>query len=134
MPNTRQATCHCGQLRVVCEGDPVRVSMCHCLLCQRRTGSVFGVQARFKQEQVRVEGARKEYRRVGDTNTPVTLYFCPECGSTVYWELSGLPGFVAVAVGAFSDPSFPHPTVSVYGLRRHPWALTPEGMIQENWD
>jgi hypothetical protein len=39
------------------------------------------------------------------------------------WELSGAPGFVAVAVGAFADPDFPPPHVSVYEERQHPWAL-----------
>lgn len=50
---TRRATCTCGQLGVDCEGDPVRVSVCHCLPCQQRTGSAFGVQARFARAQVR---------------------------------------------------------------------------------
>jgi hypothetical protein len=45
------------------------------------------------------------------------------CGATVYWEPSALPDFLSVAVGAFADPSFPAPTVSVYEIRRHAWAL-----------
>ncbi len=49
------------------------------------------------------------------------VHFCPACGSTVYWEPEGLPGFVAVAVGAFADASFPPPTFSVYEARCHPW-------------
>jgi hypothetical protein len=46
--STRHAACSCEQLRLTVEGEPVRVSIiCHCLACQRRTGSVFGVQARI---------------------------------------------------------------------------------------
>jgi hypothetical protein len=48
--NTRTASCSCGQLTVVTAGDPIRVSVCHCLACQRRTGSVFGAQARFARK------------------------------------------------------------------------------------
>ena len=44
---TRTATCRCGQLRAECQGEPVRVSVCHCLDCQKRTGSVFAAQARW---------------------------------------------------------------------------------------
>ena len=44
---TRHAACHCGQLRLDVEGDPLWVSLCHCLACQRRTGSAFGMQAGF---------------------------------------------------------------------------------------
>ena len=51
----RRAACSCGQLSTV-EGDPVPISMCHCLACQRRTGSAFGIQARFPAERVRIDG------------------------------------------------------------------------------
>lgn len=44
---TRTASCSCGQLQIEVQGEPVRVSVCHCLACQRRTGSLFGEQARF---------------------------------------------------------------------------------------
>ena len=44
----------------------MRISMCHCLACQRRTGSAFGVQARFPKERVRIEGCSKEYVRISD--------------------------------------------------------------------
>lgn len=123
---TRRAFCSCGQLQLVCAGEPVRVSMCHCLACQRRTGSVYGVQARFRREDISIEGRFTQYVRVADSGNSVTFHFCPECGATVYWELSALPGFVGVAVGAFADPSFPAPKISVYEQRRHPWALPSE--------
>jgi len=47
------------------------------------------------------------------------------CASIVYYELDGVPGFVMVPVGAFADPTFPPPTVSIYEVRRHPWAVMP---------
>ncbi len=123
----RRASCSCGQLHLVCEGEPVRVSMCHCLECQRRTGSVFGVQARFPRAAVTaIEGRSTQFTRVGDSGNPVTFHFCPVCGSTVYYEIGDLPGFIGVAVGAFADPSFPAPKISVYEERRHSWALPGE--------
>ena len=61
---TYRASCGCGQLQLACEGEPVRISMCHCLACQRRTGSVFGVQARFPRDQVTVvEGRSAQFSR-----------------------------------------------------------------------
>ena len=48
----REAACSCGQLRVAVEGEPVRISMCHCLACQRQTGSAFSMQARYPNERV----------------------------------------------------------------------------------
>lgn len=119
----RVATCVCGQLRLEVQGEPARVSMCHCFDCQRRTGSAYGVQARFAREQVSVEGEHEVYERTGDSGGTVTMSFCPRCGSTVFWELDGMPGAIAIAVGAFADPSFPAPTFSVYEDRAHAWAM-----------
>ena len=120
---TRVASCSCGQLRLTCEGEPVRISMCHCLECQKRTGNVFATQARFAREYVRIEGRATQWRRLGDSGEGATFNFCPVCASTVYWEPTGAPGFVTVAVGAFADPSFPPPRVSIYEERQHQWAL-----------
>jgi len=129
----RKASCSCGKLELTCAGDPVRVSMCHCLECQKRTGSIFGTQARYGRSQVTVEGKSSEYVRVGDEGTRITLHFCPICGSTVFWRMEGMDQFVAVAVGAFADPNFPTPSFSVYGARRHGWAVMP-GLEVEEWD
>ena len=122
---TRQAACNCGQLRLSIEGEPVRVSMCHCLECQRRTGAVISNQARFRREQITVTGAATEYRRSSDSGNALTFRFCPKCGSTVYWEGESFPGLVAVAIGTFADPGFPAPTVSVWEETRHPWVSHP---------
>ncbi|HUJ03610.1 MAG TPA: GFA family protein [Rhizomicrobium sp.] len=120
---SRVASCSCGQLRLACEGEAVRISICHCLECQKRTGSVFATQARFPRAFVTIEGRTTQWMRRGDSGEAAIFHFCPVCGSTVYWEFSGAPEFIAVAVGAFADPNFPPPRVSVYEQRKHPWAL-----------
>jgi len=124
MPN-RLAACSCGQLTARVTGEPVRVSICHCLACQRRTGSPFGQQARFRREHVAVSGASSAYVRVGDEGSRVTFHFCAICGATVYYEPEGLDEFVAIPVGAFADPGFPTPSVSVYESRMHGWIVPP---------
>src|SRR4051812_12946889 len=120
---TRDAACSCGQLRVTATGDPVRISICHCLACQRRTGSAFGFQARFPADDVRISGRHNEYVRTSDESDEQwnTFHFCPHCGGTVFYTTSDWPEVIAVAVGAFADPSFPPPSVSVFESRRHPW-------------
>ena len=122
----RRASCSCGQLTVVCLGEPVRISMCHCLACQRRTGSAFGVQARFPRARVSsLAGHAMQFVRVGDGGGRATFHFCPACGATVYYEADWMPDHIAVPVGAFADPTFPAPTISVYESRRHGWAVMP---------
>ncbi|QPF72614.1 GFA family protein [Roseateles sp. DAIF2] len=123
--NTRIAACSCGQLTATVLGEPARVSICHCLACQRRTGSVFGAQARFSQEQVSADGAASEYLRVGDAGSHARFRFCPNCGSTVYYTVDEMPRVVVIPVGAFAEPGFPGPTFSVYEERMHGWVGLP---------
>ena len=133
-PTERVATCSCGAFRVTCTADPVRTSMCHCHACQKRTGSVFGVQARFPKDCVSFEGPFKEWTRVGESGGKATFQLCPTCGSTVAWTHDGLPDFVAVAVGAFADQTFMAPKVSVYEARRHAWTRMPDLVDIEVFD
>ncbi len=125
---TRTATCVCGQLRAICEGDPPRVSLCNCTHCQRRTVSPYGVGAYFEQEQVTIEGVFKRFRRSSDAGRSVDMAFCPDCGSTVFWELEMMPGRIAVAAGAFADPDFPAPQVAVWTENKYRWVPLPEGV------
>ena len=122
----RSASCTCGQLSATVDGEPVRVSMCHCLACQRRTGSVFGAQARFPSAAVTVSGASSEYVRTGDSSDQIAFHFCPTCGSTVYYTISGSAEHVVIPVGAFADPDFPAPRFSVYEERMHSWVTMPK--------
>lgn len=117
---SRVATCTCGSLVARTEGEPLRVSVCHCLDCQRRSGSAFAAQARFPEENVRIEGATREYVREGSDGS-ATFSFCPNCGVTVFYRRTAEPGRVAIPIGTFADPGFPPPSVSVFHERQHPW-------------
>ncbi len=105
----------------------MRVSMCHCTECQRRTGSTYGAQARWPRERVTIEGPSTEYVRVADSGNKAMFHFCPACGTTVWYRLETQPDVVAVALGAFADKDFPAPKFSVYEDRRHPWVSVPAG-------
>ena len=106
--------------------------MCHCLACQRRTGSVFSAQARFPEDHVRVAGRFTEFVRTSDDGEERTFRFCPDCGATVFYTTAGAADVVAIPIGAFADPSFPPPRVSVYESRRHSWVSAPEGAQREH--
>ncbi|MCP4259352.1 MAG: GFA family protein [Planctomycetes bacterium] len=99
--------------------------MCHCLDCQRRTGSIFGAQAWFPTSVVTVDGQSSEYCRIADSGNRISYYFCPSCASTVYYRAEAFSDWTAVPVGAFADPSFPAPRVSVYESRKHSWLEVP---------
>jgi hypothetical protein len=102
---SRDAACSCGQLKLTAEGDPIRVSMCHCA-----------------SDHVSITGRYSDFVRISEEGgRRATFHFCPDCGATVFYEFDAEPTVVAVPIGAFADPAFPPPTRSIYESRQHPW-------------
>lgn len=111
----------------------MRVSVCHCLDCQRRSGSAFAVQARWPDARVVFAGVWREWSGSGDGGAVATFRFCGACGATIAFNNHNAPGTTAIPVGAFADPGLPPPTVSVYEDREHPWvAIVGDGV--EHWE
>jgi hypothetical protein len=121
----RMATCSCGALSVTTEGEPQSVVACHCVDCQRRSGSPFGLGAYFAAEQTRVAGDAQVYTRSTDAGNRFETHFCPTCGTSLYWQSGRNPGLIGVAVGGFADPGFPAPVRSVWERSKHGWLHVP---------
>ena len=79
----------------ITSGEPSGgVVACHCLDCQRRSGSVFGVGAYFPRENVSVAGTIREFIRPTEAGNEFCTYFCPSCGTSTHWYTTRSPGLV----------------------------------------
>ena len=117
----RIASCQCGGFRVTVQGDPVISNICHCTACQRRTGAPFAANAYFTKDNVKLDGPFKTWTRGSDSGRTLTVHFCPTCGSNVCWTLELRPDFYGVAPGAFADPTFPPPDMSIWEETKFAW-------------
>lgn len=127
----RHASCHCGTLVLAFAGEPAKVSQCHCYECQRRTGSLFSVAAFYPRESVTtLSGTSHSYTRPSSSGFPVTFHFCPDCGSSVWWEPERMPRLIGVAVGCFADRNFRRPDQAVWVAERHGWLDIPDDIPQ----
>jgi hypothetical protein len=115
------ARCSCGALTLTLPEPSKLVIACHCLDCQRRTGAPFSVGAFYPVDAVAISGTAKEFTRDAASGRKVHFYFCPNCGSTVFWKADGLPSLIGVAVGALADPTYPAPVRSVFEQSKHNW-------------
>lgn len=127
---TREGRCACGAVTFTVDGDPAGQGVCSCLNCQRRTGSVIGVAARYAEGKVRLSGETRPFSRTSDEGNVTAFQFCPVCGSTVIWRNTGMPGFTMVAVGCLADRDFPAPKMSVFGERRPAWVTLADGITE----
>jgi hypothetical protein len=116
------ARCSCGALRLTLPDSPAAVIACHCIECQRRTGAPFGAGAFYPAEAVSISGFGKEYTRDAESGGKVHSYFCPNCGSSVYWTADNLPSMIGIALGALDNTSqLPAPAKSIFEQSKHPW-------------
>lgn len=116
-----RARCRCGALSAVACGGPARVSVCHCLDCQRRSGSAFSVQVRFPEDRVTITGEAKMFETIGDSGRWGRFHFCPTCGTTLFYRIEYFPDLIAIPLGAFDDPHAFTPEFSVWESRKHEW-------------
>ena len=128
MSEARSGGCVCGAVRYVSQGAPVRVTLCHCAWCQRRTGTAFGTEVVFRAEQVQLSGiAPSQYRHTSDESGRwLELYFCPRCGTNLGFTLEAVPGVRTVPAGTYDDPTWLDPRHvgfrHVFTRTRRPWS------------
>ena len=103
--------CVCGAVRFTATGEPLRVTICHCTWCQRRTGTAFGTEVVFGSGQVSFTGdAAERYRhRSDESGRWLDVAFCRTCGTNLGFTLELAPGLRTLPAGAFDDPSWINP-------------------------
>ena len=122
---THRATCQCGSLVATLDGDPDFVIVCNCKACQRRTGSPFGTGAYFQMSQMTVTGENRSWARRSDSGRGVENFFCPTCGTTLYWTLEMRPVHIGVSFGTF-DTKLPDPLRVIWTDEQHHWTRFPK--------
>jgi hypothetical protein len=84
--------------------------------------------AYFRKSQVRIDGPERIYTRDAQDRRKMNFHFCPNCGSSVYWDGDIRPDHYGIAVGAFANPNFPPPVYSVWEESKHAWIDLPDGI------
>jgi hypothetical protein len=79
------------------------------------------------REHVRIEGATQSYEREGQEGRKIRHHFCPECGTTVFWDLDLRPERYGIAAALFEQPPAP-PSYSVWETTKCDWVPLPEGL------
>ena len=123
------ASCQCGGLSLKAHSDPDFVIACNCKLCQRRTGSAFGVGGYFRKDTLEISGAPENWARTADSGREIVNHFCATCGTTLYWSLEMRPDHFGVAFGAFDHP-LPEPARAIWTEAQHEWVHFPDAWPQ----
>lgn len=125
--------CVCGNVRYVANGEPKRITLCHCNWCQRRTGSAFGVEVVFDDSQITITGdTLSTYRHISDESGRwLDQHFCSQCGSNLSLTLEAVSGIRSISAGSFDDlawlESAKIPRNYIYTRSSRSWSDIPVG-------
>ena len=120
--------CACGEVRYRLASEPLIVHCCHCLNCQRQTGSAFVINALIEADRVELlQGEPRSVPAPRDDGSSQTIWRCPACEVALYSEY-GRPEFLFVRAGTLDDPAQIAPDVHIYTRSKLPWVSLPESV------
>jgi hypothetical protein len=102
------------------------VHCCHCLDCQRETGSAFVLNGLIEASELKlVTGEPVPVVLPTDSGRPHDVYRCPNC-QTALWSDYGRRGYLLfVRLGVLDDPARFRPDAHVFTRSRLPWVKIP---------
>lgn len=103
-----QGSCLCGAIKFETDSEPVAVSNCHCIMCQKQHGAAFATYARFKRSDIRYL-AGEDKLALYQSSDNVQRKFCGHCGSNIEWGYSTgeFAIWIAIALGLFDTEITP---------------------------
>ena len=122
----REGGCSCGAVRYRLTAEPLFVNCCHCLNCQRQTGSAFVINALIEASEVELLAGSPQVVEVArDDGTMQRIYRCATCQIAVY-SVYTREEFRFVRAGTLDDPSSVTPDAHIYTRSKVPWVQIPD--------
>jgi hypothetical protein len=124
MDSVLSGGCQCGAVRYEVRGRPIRTYACHCSICQKQSGSAFGLSAQFPAGSFSLtQGRLENFVRPGRGRN-IRCYFCSSCGTRVYHQMftdeGDLPRF-SLKPGTLDDRSRFRPDCHLWVENAQPW-------------
>ena len=124
----REGGCACGAVRYRLTSDPLFTHCCHCLNCQRQTGSAFVVNLLIEADRVELlAGAPQPVDVPRDDGSKQRISRCPTCQVAVYSDY-GRPEVLFVRAGTLDRPGSVTPDVHIYTKSKLSWVTLPESV------
>jgi hypothetical protein len=124
----REGGCACGAVRYRLASEPLFTHCCHCLNCQRQTGSAFVINVLIEADRVELLAGDPEPVDVPrDDGSTQKIFRCPTCQVAVFSEY-GRPEVRFVRAGTLDVPSAVTPDVHIYTRSKVPWIALPDSV------
>jgi len=126
MSDGREGGCACGAVRYRLGSEPLFIHCCHCLNCQRQTGSAFVINLLIEADRVDVlAGEPQPVEAPRDDGSAQRIFRCPACQVAVFSDYTW-PEIWFVRGGTLDDPSAVKPDVHIFTKSKLPWVTLPD--------
>ncbi|MFT4583550.1 MAG: hypothetical protein ACI8XZ_003311 [Gammaproteobacteria bacterium] len=114
--------CMCGKVTYDSAAQPALTAVCHCLDCQKQSGSAMSIIVAVPGNEITFKGDLKLYKTVGkDTGLAVNRYFCPNCGSPLYSHAEFMDEMIFIKAGTLDDTSWLKPDMNIWCDTAQSW-------------
>jgi hypothetical protein len=121
--------CNCGALRYRVTKEPLTSYICHCHLCQKRTGSAFSMSIVFPATGLHLEkGEPMKTERILANGSKNCSYVCGLCYSRLYTQRDGSPT-INLRAGTLDDTGRVRPVAQIWTSSAQAWAVVEEDGI-----
>jgi hypothetical protein len=117
--------CSCGAVRYELKTAPMFVHCCHCLLCQRQTGSAFAINALIETERIALTGELTRVAMPTESGRSHDIYRCPKCAVALWSDYGARPALRFVRVATLDQPHALTPDVHIFTRSKVPWVSLP---------
>jgi hypothetical protein len=129
MSDLLEGGCACGAVRYRLTSAPMFVHCCHCLDCQRQTGSAFVLNALIETDRIALlSGDPQPIAVPTDSGRPHDIWRCPACHTALWSDYGRRQALRFVRVGTLDDPTALQPDVHIFTRSKQPWVALPEGV------
>ena len=119
--------CACGAVRYRLASEPLFVHCCHCLNCQRQTGSAFVINLLIETDRIELLAGEPEPVSVPrGGGKKQKIWRCPACQVAVYSQYTS-SRMRYVRGGTLDEPREITPDVHIFTRSRVGWVTLPEG-------
>jgi hypothetical protein len=125
MSGEREGGCACGTVRYRLASEPMFVHCCHCLNCQRQTGSAFVVNLLIEADRIEITaGAPEAVDAPRDDGSAQRIFRCPRCQVALFSRYTS-EAVRYVRGGTLDDPRGIRPDVHIFTRSKVAWVALP---------
>jgi hypothetical protein len=130
MPAPYKGGCQCGACRFEIHTEPLTAYVCHCIACQKQSGSAFSMAIMVPTEAITLlDGDTSTFIKTAESGRQSDCIFCPKCGNRLFHHIKAGAAMTMVKTGLLDDAGEIKPVAHLWTSQALDWVDIPDGVL-----